>query len=225
MKKRIVSILLLLAILTSLLACQSGDGTETESGSESEGSGSGGTETDGVGEGGNNENGDGQNNGNDDGKVNAKPGNKVGNLAHAMDLDLIGYFGTVNIEDYRGKIVVVNFWGTWCPPCKKELPHFNEIANDYSDDVVVITVHSTANLAFAPEYIDTNYPNSKMIFAYDKLIDEDVPELGDLYFMMLGGSIYYPRTVVLDSDGVITFAQDGMLSYDALETEILKAKK
>jgi peroxiredoxin len=45
--------------------------------------------------------------------------------------DLTG--NEVNLSDYRGKVVVLNFWATWCPPCRKEIPDFNELQKQYGD--------------------------------------------------------------------------------------------
>lgn len=49
---------------------------------------------------------------------------------------------TINIADYRGKVVFVNFWATWCPPCKAEMPNIQELYDKYknSEDVAVITI-------------------------------------------------------------------------------------
>lgn len=128
--------------------------------------------------------------------------------------------GTVQVSDFRGKTVVVNFWGTWCGPCKAELPHFNELASEYSEDVVFLIVHTTTDRAEAPDYIKEHFDGSRMIFAYDTLINEKDEYAGDKYFALLGGTYYYPRTLVLDENGVITFAKDGAVSYDELKGEI-----
>ena len=133
--------------------------------------------------------------------------------------------GLINIEELRGKIVVVNFWGTWCGPCKAELPHFDEVAEEYADEVTILAVHSVANSKEAAGYIKSNFPDSRIIFAYDVLLNQDKPSAGDRYFKLLGGSSYYPRTVVLNSDGVITFATNGMITKDQLLSAIDSAKE
>lgn len=53
---------------------------------------------------------------------------------------------TVSLTSFRGRIIVLNFWATWCPPCKAEMPVLNRIYRDYRDQgvvVVAVTVQST----------------------------------------------------------------------------------
>lgn len=143
-------------------------------------------------------------------------GNKVGNTCHAYPLDLVDGSGKVSVDNYRGSIVIINFWGVWCDPCKSELPHFNRIAEEYDGEVVVLTIHTTTDKESAPSYIANNFSDSKMIFAYDIGLMPNV----DMYYNLLGGGGSYPRTMILDESGVITFIQDGSLGYDDLVREI-----
>ncbi len=47
---------------------------------------------------------------------------------------------TVKLSDYKGKIVIIDFWATWCPPCRKGIPDLVEIQKQYKDKVVVIGI-------------------------------------------------------------------------------------
>jgi thiol-disulfide isomerase/thioredoxin len=150
----------------------------------------------------------------------------VGDSCYAEDLELVGGGGTVNVDFYQGKIVVINFWGTWCGPCKAELPHFDELAREYAEDVVVIAVHTESTREEAPAYIQENYPDSDIVWVYDKPLDQSQPDLGDFYYTTLGGSSSYPMTVILDGDGTIQFVNVGRITYEdlVLVVEMLKSE-
>lgn len=46
-----------------------------------------------------------------------------------------------NLSDFSGKVIILNFFATWCPPCRREMPDFNEIAVEYGDKVKVIGIN------------------------------------------------------------------------------------
>ncbi len=144
-------------------------------------------------------------------------GSDIGNLVTYYSLEREGSEEKFNVKDYKGKVIVVNFWGTWCTPCKNELPEFSEFATDYKDkNVIVVAIHSNQGRAYAPAYIAENYPDSDLIFAYD------VPRTNktDMYFNKLGGTDYYPYTVIIDEEGIIQFKHNGMMSYEALKSVV-----
>ena len=126
-----------------------------------------------------------------------------------------------DIKDTRGKITIINFWGTWCPYCLEELPDFKRIAE--RDDVNVIAIHSTSKgSTTAEDYIKENIGSSNITFLFDtraegKTIDD--------YYSSLGGSGSYPYTVILNADGVITGILRGKTNYISLSNEIANAEE
>lgn len=209
---RLISALLAIIIsATALFSCGTGEGTGNSGDNTSDNSGNNTN---------NNDNGDnaGDNgstdvNGSDNTDENApKKGNKVGDVCYGLDLERVGGGDTVNIEDFRGKIVIINFWGTWCNPCKAELPHFDEVATEYADDVVILVVHSVYDSSTAESYVNENFPSSNIIFLYDT----SLTSVKDKYYTLLGGDGYYPYNIVLDKDGVITYSESNSLSKNAL---------
>ncbi len=147
-------------------------------------------------------------------------GSAIGYRCHTYSLDLVDGSGEINIKDLRGKIVIINFWGTWCGPCKQELPDFDQVATEYNGEVVVLTVHTVDYAEEAPEYIATHFPDSKMLFAYDESLTDTV----DMYFTLLGGASSYPRTLILDEKGIIVFIQDGKVEHSKL-VEVIEETK
>lgn len=60
----------------------------------------------------------------------------------ATDFDAIDINGRAfKLSDYSGRVIILNFFTTWCPPCKAEMPDFNEIAKDYEGVVTVIAIN------------------------------------------------------------------------------------
>lgn len=150
-----------------------------------------------------------------------KVGNKVGNLAPTYDMRNVFGGGTTNVESLRGKVVVINFWGTWCGPCKAELPYFDTLATEFDGEVVVIAVHTSLTAPEAPDYLTEHYPNTKMLTTYD---DENPATSVDKYYKQLGGRDTYPMTIILDENGVITHKiVKSIHSYDELKGYALEA--
>ena len=111
-----------------------------------------------------------------------------------------------------GKVTVINFWGTWCPPCVGELPEFSEVASEYADRVTIVAIHSVQNFTVnAVSHIQNNFSDSDIIFAMDVDLGEGVSYYDECY-ETFGGNGYYPYTIILNEDGVITYAKEGALS-------------
>ena len=151
-----------------------------------------------------------------DGSGDVEYGNEVGDLCYGVDITLFdenGELGTTfNPAKNHGKVTVINFWGTWCGPCKAELPYFDRIAEEYSESVTVLAIHTVYTYENAPEYVATNYPDSKILFGVDTASGS-----GDYYFKLLGGGDSYPITIVLDENGVIVETVFDSLTYEDLK--------
>ena len=143
------------------------------------------------------------------------PGNQPGNRCPTYDLRNVFGGGTTNVEDLKGKVVVINFWYTTCGPCVAELPYFNQLASTYQDDVAVVIVHQANNdQDTADDFILDEYPGTKMIAVFD----EKVPNQSDYYYKKLGGKGTYPMTIILDKEGIVTHnIKTSIHSYEELD--------
>ena len=145
-------------------------------------------------------------------------GNSVGDLCYSYDLELIdknGVTGSTLDPSTTGKVTIINFWGTWCGPCVKELPYFEQIAEEYADNVTVVAIHSAGLHDTAPAYIAENYPDSKLLFAW-----EQGAEMDGEYYLKLGGLGAYPYTVILDENGVIVQQFFSSVHYEDLKAVV-----
>lgn len=118
------------------------------------------------------------------------------------------------MSQYRGKVVVVNFWAPWCPPCREEMPGFVALQSKYKDKNVVfvgIALDEKDKVqAFADE-IGVNYP-----LVLGQL---DAAQMAEQLGNRLGG---LPYTVILDKQGHIQHTAVGGLSEAKLEPILQK---
>jgi len=141
-------------------------------------------------------------------------GKEVGMLAPDFSAPLYSDKGEIALSDLRGKTVILNFWATWCGPCVKELPFFEEIALKHPDDVYVLALHSNLVTEDVQAYLDkTTYT-----FAFG------LDETGDI-IQSFGGSTMLPQTVVMDQNGAIVYNAVGSVTFEGLEMLIEQANR
>lgn len=116
----------------------------------------------------------------------------------------------VTLADYKGKVVLLDFWATWCPPCRKEIPGLISLYDAYrSRGLVVVGVSmddSKSDIRKFAKKLGMNYP---ILIGYGH---EDLePAFGQLPL---------PTAFVISRDGRICFKHDGMTEKDQFEREI-----
>lgn len=120
---------------------------------------------------------------------------------------------TVRLSDYRGKVVLLNFWATWCAPCKAEVPWFVDLQSTYKDDLVVLGVSFDEDgWKSVRPFIEERRVNYPVVLAS--------PELPEQYRKIES----LPATLMIDRDGRIRGTHLGLSSkaqYDALIREQL----
>jgi len=120
---------------------------------------------------------------------------------------------TVKLSDFRGKAVLLNFWATWCEPCKIEMPWFVDFEKKYgSQGLEVLGVAmddaSPSEISSFAQKLGVNYP---------VLIGKE--EVGGQY----GGIEYLPSTFYISRDGKILDHVFGLVSRSEIESNIQKA--
>lgn len=118
-----------------------------------------------------------------------------------------------SISEWQGKLLIINFWATWCPPCKKEIPEFIELQQHYSSEglqFIGIAIEDKESVDEYLSFININYP---VLIGGDGGIAL-AHQLGNLFDGV-------PFTVVVDAAGQIIHRHQGELSKEQI-LEVIK---
>ena len=116
----------------------------------------------------------------------------------------------VSLADFKGKVVLLNFWATWCGPCKVEIPWFVEFNKTYKDRGLVVLGVS----------LDDDGWKSVKPYLAEKKIDYTVVVGNDAVSKSYGDVDSLPTTFIIDRDGRIAFMHTGLVGRDMYEAEI-----
>jgi peroxiredoxin len=116
----------------------------------------------------------------------------------------------VNLADYKGKVVMLNFWATWCVPCQHEIPLFVQLQDQYrSQGVVFLGVSVDDDAETLRPYAQEMHMN------YPVLVGKD-HEIQDAYGPMFG----IPTTMLISRDGLVCTRYSGARTKDKFEADI-----
>lgn len=119
----------------------------------------------------------------------------------------------VKLSDFRGKGVVLNFWASWCGPCKMEMPHFQAAYEQYGEDVYFLMVNMST--AFGDTRADAAAVLEEGGYTFPVYYD-DLSECAYGY-----GINAIPVTVFIDADGNLVSAKTGAMNAADLDRRIL----
>ncbi|MGJ9384625.1 redoxin domain-containing protein [Salipaludibacillus sp. CF4.18] len=148
----------------------------------------------------------------DDEEVVASDSVGLGKGEIAPDFELTTLKGEkVRLSDYRGKRVFVNFWATWCPPCRAEMPDMEKLYGKTNIEILAVNLteseKSEENVATFVDEFGLTFP---------VLMDEE-SELESTYQVQA-----YPTSYLIDSNGRIQYIALGAMNYDLMFQEFEK---
>ena len=135
---------------------------------------------------------------------------------------------TLSLSELSGKVVVLNFWATWCQPCKQEIPHFNELYEKYGGEVEVVILNGdtfTTKQGLLDEYMNNeqnadeyqryygNWTDFTCTFARFEA-ENNVKELFEV-----GDGL--PITVIVNKEGIIKAISEASMTLEQLENAVL----
>lgn len=140
----------------------------------------------------------------------------------AIDFSLTDQYGNIHtLSDYKGKVVFLNFWATWCPPCVREMPDIEKIYKEYgenNEDVIILGVANPSSSAYpnnadeSKEDIITFLDDNN--YSFPVVFDETGDLLREYYINA------FPTTFLIDKNGNVYGYVPAMLTKDMMDNVI-----
>jgi peroxiredoxin len=122
---------------------------------------------------------------------------------------------TIKLSDYKGKVVIIDFWATWCPPCRRGIPDLISIQKEYKKKMVVIGISLDAEntIKDVPGFIKENGINYPIVYGDDKVVAD------------YGGIRSIPTSFVIDKEGNVADWHVGLVEKDVFVKKIKELLK
>jgi thiol-disulfide isomerase/thioredoxin len=134
-----------------------------------------------------------------------------GDEKKAPDFTLVNLAGkNVTLSDYKGKVVIVDFWATWCGPCRAGIPDLISLQNEYKDKIVVIgiSVDQENTKSGVPDFVTKMGINYPIVYFNDQVVSD------------FGGISAIPTTFIIDQQGSIVKKIVGLYPKSEYETRV-----
>jgi len=119
------------------------------------------------------------------------------------DLNLVNEKGqSLSLSSLKGKVVVINFWATWCPPCIAEMPSVNQL---------YIQLRPDSDIVIIPVDADNNFIKSVPFMVKNKFVLPVYNTTSQIPDRLFAGAL--PTTVIIDKSGEIVFRHEGAADY------------
>lgn len=134
-------------------------------------------------------------------EIKQQPVSKSPDTAAFMFYDATG--NTLSTSELKDKVVFINFWATWCPPCRAEMPSLNALYNHFKNDkrIAFLFINEDDDPAKANLYLQEKKYNIPV-----------TRRVGNIPSEIFSGTL--PTTLVLDKEGKVAFKHEGVAAYN-----------
>lgn len=119
----------------------------------------------------------------------------------------------IKLSAFKGKIVIIDFWATWCPPCRRGIPDFIELQKEFGKDLVIIGISTDEQKSDVIAYMKTIAINYPIVYG--------TPEVGRLYGIQYGVDPI-PHSFIVDKKGKIVGEHVGLVPKSEYTDQLKK---
>lgn len=140
--------------------------------------------------------------------------NAVGIGDQGFEFELEDLDGNIHrLSDYKGEVVMLNFFASWCEPCKAEAPELEKFNAEFKDEVKLLVVVKGETKNTVQKYVDERDSKKTYIFDFNNNVSRSYGVVGQ------------PETIIIDQDGIIVDHIVGGVTRDFLALKLQKLKK